>query len=232
MVNKLMQAVALGVAGIDPLGAILLFSAIRTGASHIKIIAFTASTFVTTIIAGVVTAVASNRVVESVSVLLEISSESSPIWAYIEIGVALLIGYWLIRANRGNHDFEKKEKKQRTLEGATPAYVLAGVVFSATAVIDPTFLATAVVLADANDVFINIIAFTVWTLISQFMLFALFVAYLCGVEQHLVTTTMLLWQRHRKLFQYIVHAAGALAVLLLLADAIYYIINDSYFFSW
>ena len=67
MVNKLMQAVALGVAGIDPLGAILLFSAIRTGASRVKIIAFTASTFVTTIIAGVVIAVASNRVVESVS---------------------------------------------------------------------------------------------------------------------------------------------------------------------
>ena len=227
MVNELIQAVGLGIAGIDPLGAILLFSAIRTGASRIKIVAFTASTFVTTIVAGVTTTVAGNRIVESVSVPLELSSESSPIWACIEIGVALLIGYWLIRA-RNNHGLEKKH---RDLGGPTSAYVLAGVVFSATAVVDPTFLATAVVFADADDAFIIIIAFTVWTLTSQFMLFALFAAYLYGVDQHLVTTTMQLWQRHRRLFRNILYAAGVLAVLLLLADAIYYIINGSYF-SW
>ena len=229
MVNQLIQTVGLGVAGIDPLGAMLLFSVIRTGAGRINIIALTASSFFTTVVAGVVIADASSRVVGSAP--LETLSEPGAIWAYLEIGVAVLIGYWLVQRLIDKRDFVKKEKKQHLLGGTVFAYILAGAVFSVTAVIDPTFLATVVVVADANDVFINIIAFTIWTVISQFMLFALFVAYLAGVDQHLVGATMLLWQRHKHLFQGILHAFSALAVLLLLADAIYYIMNGSDF-SW
>jgi hypothetical protein len=40
---------------------------------------------------------------------------------------------------------------------------------------------------------------------------------------------MLLWQKHKSLFQGALYVAGALAVLLLLADAIYYIINKNYY---
>lgn len=227
VINELIQTIGLGIAGIDPLGAILLFSAIRAGAERLKVIALVVSTLITSVIAGVVITVASGQLVESTSI--EPPSEPGAIWAYLEISVAILIGYWLIQRSNSNRDFKKERDKNDDSVGSIFTYIVAGAVFSVTAVIDPTFVATAVVVADNNDVFISVIAFTVWTLISQFMMFTLFVAYLSGAEQPLINATMLLWQKHKSLFQGALYAAGALAVLLLLADAIYYIINKNYY---
>ena len=226
MINELIQTIGLGIAGIDPLGAILLFSAIRAGAERPKVIALVVSISITSVIAGVLVAVASGQLVESTS--LEPPSQPGVIWAYLEIGIAILIGYWLIQRSKSNGD-SKKEKINNDSIGTILTCIVAGAVFSVTTVIDPTFIATAIVVADINDVFISIIAFTIWTLISQFMMFALFVAYLSGTEQRLINATMLLWQRHKSLFERALYAAGVLAVLLLLADAIYYIINKNYY---
>lgn len=229
MINELIQAISLGIAGIDPLGAILLFSAISAGAERIKVISLVVSVLVTSVVAGVVITVASDQLVESTS--LESPSEPGAIWAYLEISVAIILGYWLIQRSKINRDFKKEKKNNDNSVGTIFTYIVAGAVFSVTAVIDPTFIATAVVVADNNDVFISIIAFTIWTLISQFMMFALFVAYLSSTEQRLINATMLLWQKHKSLFQRALYVAGALVVLLLLADAIYYIINKHYY-SW
>lgn len=222
---NIIQIIGLGIAGIDPVGAILLFSAIYSGAGRSKIIALTVSAFVATVAAGVMITLASSQLVAVADF------ESGAIWAYLEIGVAILIGYWLIRGSKSDHGFEKKKEKQQSLGETIPAYIFTGVVFAATAVIDPTFFATAVVIADTNDVFVSIIAFTIWTLISQFMLFGLFAAHLLGLDQRLINVTMGLWERHKPLLQGLLYVAGIFVGLLLLADASYYIINGSYF-SW
>lgn len=227
MINELIQAIGLGIAGIDPLGAILLFSAISAGAERFKVVALVLSTLITSVVVGVVITVAGGQFIESTSI--ESSSEPGAIWAYLEIGVAIILGYWLLQRIRNKRDLKETEKKQRPLSGTILTYIVAGVVFSVTAVIDPTFIATAVVITDNNDVFISIIAFTIWTLISQIMMFALFVAYLSGTEQSLINATKLLWGKHKSLFQGALYVAGTLAVLLLLADAFYYIINKNYY---
>ena len=89
MVNELIQIIGLGIAGIDPFGAILLFSVIHARADRIKVIVLTLSIFITTVLAGVVITLASKHLVESN--LPEASSELGAVWAYIEIGVAALI---------------------------------------------------------------------------------------------------------------------------------------------
>ena len=46
MVEQVLQAAGLGVAGIDPVGAVLLVAAIGAGASKLKVYVFAASVFV------------------------------------------------------------------------------------------------------------------------------------------------------------------------------------------
>lgn len=229
MTNELIQSIGLGVAGIDPFGAMLLFAAIRAGAERSKVVALTISTFIATVVAGVILALVNSQFVETLPA--EASAEAGAIWAYLEIGVAFLIGYWLIRDSKCSDDAEEK-KRRRPLEGkGISAYIFAGVAFSATALIDPTFLAIAVVVADINSLLFNIFAFSIWTLISQFMLFGLFAAYLYGLEQRLAIRAMALWQRHQLLFKKLLYITGVIAMLLLLADAIYYMANGRYY-SW
>lgn len=228
MINELIQSIGLGIAGIDPFGAILLFVAIRAGAERPKVIALTISAFVATVAVGVIIALVGSRLVENVP--SEVSSETGVIWAYLEIGMALLIGYWLIRNSKCSDDSE--QKKHRPLAGKTmPAYILAGVIFSATALIDPTFLAVAVVVVESNSLFLNIIAFSIWTLVSQFMLFGLFIAHLFGVDNQIAIKSIKLWQHHQLLFKKLLYITGVVAMLLLLADAIYYMINGI-FYAW
>ncbi|PWQ95744.1 hypothetical protein [Leucothrix arctica] len=202
----------------------MVFSAIHLGISRNKIIALTVSAFVFTVAAGVIiTAVGSNFL------LVEAESEPGAIWAYLEIAVAILLGYWLLSKLLGKRDFEKKEKKQLPVEGSIAVYALSGAALSIPSVFDPTFIATAVVVADNNDVMLSTAVFTLWTLISQFMLFVLVVAYLNGREKPLVDATLLFWKRHGRLLTNLLYVIGALLVLLLLMDAGYYIVKGHYF---
>jgi hypothetical protein len=52
MINAILTAIGLGIAGIDPLGALLLMSAITAGMSSLKIKLFTITVFVSTILTG------------------------------------------------------------------------------------------------------------------------------------------------------------------------------------
>lgn len=224
MINELIQAIWLGVAGIDPVGAVVVFSAIHLGIGRSKIIALTVGAFVCTVSAGVII-----TTVGSKFLLVETESEPGAIWAYLEIAAAILLGYWLMSRLFSKSDSEKKEKKPLPLDGSIAVYALSGAALSLPSVFDPTFIATAVVVADNNDVILSTVAFTLWTLISQFMLFVLVVAYLYGREKPLVDATLLFWKRHGRLLTNLLYAIGALVVLLLLMDASYYIVTGHYF---
>lgn len=223
MLSTLLQSIGLGIAGIDPLGAVLLMTAIQAGIDRSKIIALILSTFLTTVIFGVVIALVGQQVVASI-----IPSAESAIWAYLELAVAAVIGYWLFLKWSGPPK-AKQEKKQQAIDGDVWAYLLAGAAFSITSVLDPTFLAVAVVVADTKSMWISISAFTLWILISQFMLFGLFVAYLFGIHQRLIDQTQGLWEKYKRLFRQLLHVAAILAILLLVLDASYYFVNGIYF---
>jgi hypothetical protein len=87
--------VGLGLAGIDPLGAALLVGAIAAGAGRTKVFAFAASVFITSVVTGTAMAVLGNRLLENIDDA--VPSASSPVWAYLEVGVAVLIVVWLVR---------------------------------------------------------------------------------------------------------------------------------------
>lgn len=226
MGSVMLQVLGLGVAGIDPLGAVLVFSAITAGAARAKVVALAVSVLVATVAAGVVLTL-TGRSLAGNSTSAE-PSEPGPVWAYIELAVAVVLVVWLWRGLSGKREVGPKAESKRRLKGPVLVFVGAGCLFSLTSVVDPTFLAAAAVLGPVDNMFFTFIAFGVWTLISQFMLFVLLVAFLVGADQRIVGASQRLWARHRDRFRVFLYVAGAVAVVVLAFDAGYFFINDRY----
>jgi hypothetical protein len=226
MFDYLVRAAGLGVAGIDPFGAMLLFSVIAVGVRRARIVVFVASIFASTVLTGVVLAVAGSSIVRGLaSGSLAVPSQ---IWAYLELALAAVIAVWIVRSMRERDSDRKRARKQRTLGRSAGGLMLAGVGFGMSAVMDPTFLATAALVGQSDSLGIVVASFAVWTLISQFMLFALLVAYLVGAEKPVVAFAHDQWDRHRALLMGILYATGIVVVIALVVDAVYFLASDRY----
>ena len=219
------QVIGFGIAGIDPLGAALLVSAITAGAGRTKVFAFAASVFATSVLTGTALALLGNRLLENADDA--VPSASSPVWAYLEVVVALLIVVWLVRSLRKADD-DKAAKPQRNISRSTTAMITAGAAFTLTSVLDPTFLATVAIVGPSGNVVTALLSFAIWTLISQVMLFALVVAFNFGAHERAVDATRRRWKQHKTLLTAILKAAGVIVVVVLLADAGYFFATGRY----
>ncbi len=225
MGDVLLQVVGLGLAGIDPLGAALLVGAIAAGAGRTKVFAFAASVFITSVVAGTAMAVLGNRLLENVDDA--VPSASSPVWAYLEVVVAAVIVVWLIR-RRAPADEDAAPKTQRNISRSTAAMVTAGAAFTVTSALDPTFLATFAVVGPSGSVVTALLSFTIWTLISQVLLFSLVVAFNFGAHERALDAARRWWERRKTLFTALLQAAGVIVVIALLIDASYFFATGKY----
>ena len=227
MINAYVTSIGLGIAGIDPLGALLLMTAITARMSSLKIKLFTITVLVSTILTGVVLSILGTGIIERLKG--SVPNDTSSAWVYINITIAVIIATWLLYKFRTSKSPDTGKKK-KTLQGSGVTVFIAALLFGISAVLDPTFLANISFAAQTDNVVTIFVMHTLWTTISQMMLFALFVAYLFGKHEKLVVKSRSLWNRNRKLFHNIVFGAGVLAVLLLLLDSFNYLLSGTYFF--
>jgi hypothetical protein len=228
MINAFLTAIGLGIAGVDPLGALLLMSAITAGMSSLKIKLFTITVFVSTILTGVLLSFLGTGIIERLKGSLP--GESSGVWLYVNIAIAVVIIVWLVRKARHKPTPDTK-KDRKSLQGNSLTVFTVALLFGVGAIFDPTFLANISFAAQTENAATVIIMHTLWITISQIMLFALFIAYLFGKHEKLVLKSRSLWKRHRKLFSNIIFGAGVLAVILLLADSLNFLLSGNYFFD-
>lgn len=226
MGDVLVRVIGLGIAGLDPFGAVLLVSAITAGAGRTKVFAFATSVFATSVLTGTAMAILGNRLFEGSDAN---TSSSSPAWAYLEVGTALFIVLWLARGLRSTDD--QAAPQRRNIAESTPAIAAAGAAFTVTSVLDPTFLATAAVAGQSGSIVTALLSFALWTLISQIMLFSLVAAFNFGAHERAVDATRRWWQRHEILLTTLLKIAGMLVVIALLVDAGYYFATDEYIYE-
>ncbi len=227
MGDVLVRVVGLGIAGLDPLGAVLLVSAITAGAGRTKVFTFAASVLATSVLTGTALAIFGNRLFESSDAD---TSSSSPAWAYLEVGIALLIVVWLARSLMPSGT--EPAPPRRDIAQSTPAIAAAGAAFTMTSVLDPTFLATAAVVGPSGNIVVALLSFALWTLISQILLFSLVAAFHFGVHERAVDATRRWWHRHEMLLTTLLKIAGLLVAIALLVDAGYYFATDTYIGNW
>lgn len=224
--SELLTILGLAIAGIDPVGAILLAGAISASLAKSKVIGFTLSALLGTVIAGTVFSVIGIRFIDQIKSLFP--SLSSGIWVYVNIALALLILVWLYRQLWRKTDTKQKPAKKRKLQGSLFTVVGLGIVFGASSVLDPTFVAAIGVAAQTENVLVIVGLHTVWITISQFMLFGLLIAYLLGKHHQLLNWSKTFWHKHKPGFIKVVHFAAFAVSLILVIDSITYLTSGSY----
>lgn len=227
MFSDVIIAFGLGLAGIDPFGAILLLSAIAAGIGSFKIKMFTITVFFSTIITGVLLSLIGAGIIDQIK--SGVPNETSIVWVFVNITIALVISIWLVRKSRRKPTLEAKNQK-KTLKGSNSTVFLVAILFGIGAVFDPTFLANISFAAQTSDVTTMIAMHTIWTVITQIMLFVLFIAFMLGKHEKLITISKQFLKKHQTSLNTTVFTAGILSVLFLIADSLSYFIFDKYIF--
>lgn len=226
MLQSIASAFGLGLAGIDPVGALLLLSAIGAKISRSKIAVFAMAVFLSTLFAGIFLSAVGAEVLDELS-RSALFSDTSSVWAYVEILLALLIIDWLVRVHYMRNTPKKAKKPTRILHGSYGAFVVAGFVFALTSVIDPTFIAV-VALAAKESSTTTVMMHSVWILVSQVMFFGLAIAYWRGAHEPLVRWARSRWERHQALLKALLYITAVAAALFFVVDAGWYFITGKY----
>ena len=168
----------LGVAGLDPVGALILTTAIASGARRSAVLAFFASSLGVTVLVGVALGESVQRLVDVVVSLIQVP-DPARFWLQLTAAVALTV--WAVRRYR-NRNQSSPSQSRRARGSSMPAMLAAGTAWGIAALTDPTFYATAALAGQSRGSVVPAVLVMVWFLISQLPLLAVTVTYLINSE--------------------------------------------------
>lgn len=229
--ETLLIVLGLGLAGIDPLGLAVLLAALAGGARKAHVIVFAAMTFLGTVVMGVVFSLFGEQLSSlATSALPHIND---PVWAIIELIVAGFIIYWLLsQLQLSTVDGATAAEIPKTHSSSLAGIAVSGLLFSLSAVPDPTFLATAAVASQASSMGLMVGIHALWVLISQSLLFGFSMAYLFDLHEPLIAFVKPPWERVKQPLKVLLFVSLALLALLMVADALMLFIAGEYLIQY
>ena len=225
--QALLSIIGLGLLGIDPIAALIATSAIATHTKKYKILLFTLSFLIGTVVLGVILSLLGQGVLDYLQSF--IPNDDSPLWLILNAIIIIAIIVWLVvRFSRRNKP--KKEKKSKRKVGSVWQLVSLGLFFALTALSDPTFYAVIVVAAETHNVFAMAGLHLLWITITQIPLIAVLIAYYLNAHKKLLSITDRLWSAHKQKLMVVLYSGAIVIALVLLADTIFYLVSGKYLF--
>ncbi len=227
----------LGLAGIDPTGVIVIISALAMGVKKSKIILFVLTVFFGTIVVGLIS---SNLVIDNSINFFANLFNYIPDYVYmiLEFVVGILLLLWFIeRVFYKDKSIAKEEKKESIFtKYIKKGLFFVGLIFSLSALTDPSFLALITLTGQSSNLIEVILANVSWVLISQLPIFILLIAVI--FNKHYVVIDFfknkVLTARRIELIKKILSVLLSIIILfasiLLLLEAIYYFFTNTWLF--
>lgn len=227
MTAFLLAVAGLGVAGLDPAGALIVVAALAAGARRRAVVAFAVTTLVVTVAMGVsLSALLGPRLAAIDWSVLDLPD---PMWIVLDLGLAAILLVWSIRRGR-RRDAPAAAPTAPPARRATSTVGLAGmgVLFGLSAALDPTFIAVVVLAGRGEPLWWIVVAHLLWVLLSQAPLFALATATLANRHERAVVWFQGRWARARPAVNTIITVLLAVAGVYFLADAIAYLATGAF----
>lgn len=160
--GAVLLVLALGVAGLDAVGALVVIPAILAGARTRVVLAFAAAALASTVLAGVLVTGALDLLLPWLRGVLD-----APGWlrVLVQVLLATALGWWAAR--RGGTDELEVPPFVRTLLTTSGGLGAVGMLWGLSALAEPTFLGVALLLADGPGLATTAGAFALWFLVSQ-----------------------------------------------------------------
>lgn len=217
------SVIALGIAGLDPVGALLGVGALANGTRRVPVIMYGLAIIVATVATGTVLSLTAASL--SFNIDWSFTMIPDPVWSIgqLAVGVALL---WLgfRRWNARNDEEESEPKRSR----GPIALIGLGLLLGVTAPTDPTFLAVTVLAGKSEDVLAIVAAHSFWILISQLPLTVLVVALVFNKHHAVVQRIQTGWKRVRPYFTHTITALVSVIGIVLLVDVGWWIISGQW----
>lgn len=169
--------IGFGVAGLDPVGALIVAAAISKGTSRVSVLAFTLSSMLVTVVVGVILG-------ESVSRLIAIAVSYISIpdgvrW-WLQLAIAIAFIWWAVLRLRSRNAPDKPARKSRG--SSISAMLLAGALWGVAALSDPTFYGVAALSIKTPGIVLPCLLVAVWFVVSQLPLMAVTVAFTVSAD--------------------------------------------------
>ncbi|SDQ19480.1 hypothetical protein [Quadrisphaera sp. DSM 44207] len=214
MGSLLATALGLGVAGVDPAGALIAVAALAAGARDRVVLGYGAVVLVGTAVLGAVLSLTVGSTVAEVDWSVLVPSGRGGAVLELVVG-ALVLAWGMVRLVRRG---ARTPRPRRTATGAARLLGV-GAVFALSAVLDPTFLALTVLAGRGQDVVAVVLAHLLWAVVSQAPLVLLLVAVARGGHQRAVERFRTWWARAQPGLRRVGTAALLLIGAVLVLDA-------------
>ncbi|EOM76884.1 hypothetical protein [Rhodococcus rhodnii] len=224
MAGFALTILALALAGVDPFGAILAIAALTAGASRRAIGAFTVVALAVPAAIGIAASLLVGASIENVD--LSGIDWTSPWWAVAEATLGGVLLWWAVVRHTRPPRRSRDRAAKVTRSGAVSAGALAtaAALLSASVLVDPTFLGV-VVVAGREPLWLLVAAHIVWSVLSQLPLVGIAIAVAFGRHERAIAWINRMRTRFGDGASRVLTLVLGLAGLVLLADAIAYVVT-------
>lgn len=213
--NNLAFIVGLGLAGIDPIGMMLLVTMQTAGLSKTKAYLYGGLVLFGTAILGFVLSSLLGRGLSDLA--SSINNFSNTVWVWINLAFILILTVWGIKRLLVKEQTEK-ESGQESSKGVYGA--AAFMIF--TALTDPTFLAVLALSGQVNHLLLSVLYNLLWVFISQAPLFLLLLAIMFNKHHVFIHKFNTYYKKYKQSINCTVTGLIFFSVFIFVADLIVY----------
>ena len=223
MIELMVAAIGLGIAGLDPVGALIAIGALSGGARARVVVAYGVTVISVTVMVGVVLSLTVGSRLATID--WRFLDAGYAFWALSEALVGLGLVVWAIRRMLFPVEHDDTPKKRGI---SSLALLSTGTLVGVSAVFDPTFVATVVVAGRHGSVLDASLAHLIWILLSQAPLVFLTGAVLAGKHEPVIRRFQGWWQKARPVIARIGSGVALVTGTVLLADAGWWVFTDAF----
>jgi hypothetical protein len=210
-----LTAFALGLAGLDPAGALLVAGALAAGAREGHVALFGLVVLIGTVVLGTTLSLTVGPRIAEIDWSVFAPGDRTVAFVETLLGVGLVC-WGVVRARKPT----AHAPKPRSARGTGPvALAGAGILFALSAVFDPTFVALTVIAGRDGAFWSAVVAHSAWVLVSQAPLVLVLGAMAGSKHKGVVVWFRSLWTRLRPVIGRLVTGAVLLVGALFLLDA-------------
>lgn len=213
--NNLAFIVSLGLAGIDPVGMMLLITMQIAGLSKKKAFLYGGLVLFGTAILGCILSSLLGRGLSDLA--SSIDNFSNTVWVWIDLAFILILTVWGIKRLLVKEQTEKEsgQESSKDVYGAAAFMIF-------TALTDPTFLAVLALSGQVNHLLLSVLYNLLWVFISQAPLFLLLLAIVFNKHHVFIHKFNIYYKKYKQSINCTVTGLIFFSVFIFVADLIVY----------
>ncbi|BAQ23605.1 uncharacterized protein SRT_03440 [Streptococcus troglodytae] len=213
--NNLLFVLGLGLAGIDPVGMILLIAMQAAGLSKKRVYLFGSLVLFGTVLLGFVLSIILGNGISNIAQALGQLPNIAWVWIYVVL-IAALIAWGVKRL------LTVEELNSQSSQKSNKGIYAAAIFMIYTAIVDPTFLAVLALSGQVNNALLSLLCNLIWVLISQSPLFLLILAVMSNKHHLFIDKFNAFYDRCRQPIKCGITGLIFLSALVLLIDLSFY----------